>query len=222
MATGTSRQRRLTPLEAVLAAVAAGLIAFAVLSAGLASGHTRRRAAPARPAPARDEKVTGSAPTGAFASLSPRPAPAGWPMLRLSSGVAALAYPPGWRGARTDPGTATVSQEGPSGLIEGYLNLTPQSGEETLANWTRFRPHHVAAEGARSVQLLAAQKNVGFTTGRGSCVIDQYVTTRTSYREIACLVKGPGGTTVVVAAAQLSAWAREAPLLERSLASFTG
>jgi hypothetical protein len=198
MATGTSRQRRLTPLEAVLAAVAAGLIAFAVLSAGLASGHTRRRAAPARPAPARDEKVTGSAPTGAFASLSPRPAPAGWPMLRLSSGVAALAYPPGWRGARTDPGTAT------------------------LANWTRFRPHHVAAEGARSVQLLAAQKNVGFTTGRGSCVIDQYVTTRTSYREIACLVKGPGGTTVVVAAAQLSAWAREAPLLERSLASFTG
>jgi hypothetical protein len=143
-------------------------------------------------------------------------------MLRLPSGAAALAYPPSWRATRTDPGTATVSQAGPSGLIEGYLNLTPQSGAETLANWTRFRPHHIAAEGARLVRLLAAQHNVAFTSGRGSCVIDQYVTTRTSYREIACLVKGSGGTTVVVAAAQRSAWGREAPLLERSLASFTG
>jgi hypothetical protein len=218
MATGTSRRRRLTPLEGVVGAVAAGLIAFVALSAGMASGNSHRRAT----APSREEKLAGSAPGRAFASLAPRPAPTGWPVLRLPSGAAALAYPPGWRATRTDPGTATVSQRGPSGLIEGYLNLTPQSGKETLANWTRFRPHHVAAEGARSVRLLAAQKNVAFTSGRGSCVIDQYKTTRTGYREIACLVKGPRGTTVAVAAAQRSAWAREAPLLERSLATLTG
>ena len=33
------------------------------------------------------------------------------------------------------------------GRIVGYLNITPQGGDETLANWASFRPAHNREEG---------------------------------------------------------------------------
>jgi hypothetical protein len=189
-------------------ALGAGLLAFAVLSGSMAAGHPARHAG--RPAGAT-----------AFSWLTPAPRPSGWPTTRLAGG-ATLAYPPGWRAVRTDPGTVSVALEQASGLIAGYLNVTPQSGPETLANWTRFRPHHVAAEGARDVRLLASAAHGSFAGGAGSCVLDQYHTSRTGYREVACIVKAGHGTNVVVATAQTSQWQTLAPLLERAVASFAG
>ena len=78
---------------------------------------------------------------------------------------------------------------------------------------------HVAAEGARHVRLVAAAR-VTFVSGPGSCVIDTYSTTVTRFREIACLVAGSHHSAVVVAAAPVARWVRQAPALERAVASF--
>ena len=51
-----------------------------------------------------------------------------------------LAYPPGWTPIKTDPGTASVALLGGGERIDGYLNATPRQGNETLADWSRFRP----------------------------------------------------------------------------------
>jgi hypothetical protein len=51
-------------------------------------------------------------------------------------------------------------------------------------------------------------------------VIDQYRTTARSYREIACLVAGPGRATVIVAAATPALWPREAPVIEHAISAF--
>jgi hypothetical protein len=51
-------------------------------------------------------------------------------------------------------------------------------------------------------------------------VIDTYTTSKASYREIACLVSGPGSSAVVVAAAPTPMWARQAATLERAISSF--
>jgi hypothetical protein len=59
-----------------------------------------------------------------------------------------------------------------------------------------------------------------FRTGSGSCVIDRYATVSAHYREIACLVRGPRASTVVVGAAVPGDWARLGPQLERAISSF--
>lgn len=163
----------------------------------------------------------GPAPAGAFAWLRPAAAPPGWRVARLPSGAAQLAYPPGWRKIRTDPGTVSVALLGAHGRIRGYLNLTPRSGPETLANWTRFRPAHNRDEGNRGVRTEAAATRVRFRAGSGSCVVDRYATVSARYREIACIVRGARGTTVVVAAARSQDWARLSPALRRSVAGFS-
>jgi hypothetical protein len=131
-----------------------------------------------------------------------------------------LAYPPTWHTIPSDPGTSSAALTGPRGTIASYLNATPQDGAETLGNWGRFRPHHVAEEGARDVRLLASATDLPFRSGRGSCVIDSYSTSRTSYLEIACLVKGTGRGTVVVGAAQPGVWATQGPNIERAISGF--
>jgi hypothetical protein len=162
-----------------------------------------------------------TAPAGAFTWLHPAPPPAGWRVARLPSGTAELASPPVWRPIRTDPGTVSSALLGPHGRIRGYLNATPRSGDETLANWSRFRPAHNREEGDRRVVTEAAATGVRFRTGHGSCVVDRYATVSARYREIACIVRGPRATTVVVAAARPQDWARLAPALRRSIASFS-
>jgi hypothetical protein len=157
-------------------------------------------------------------PSGPFAWLHPAPPPAGWKVARSSGG--ALAYPPGWRPIKTDPGTASVALLGGGDRIEGYLNATPKQGAETLANWSRFRLEHNVGEGDRSVHFIASARHLSFRSGRGSCVIDDYTTSKATYREIACLVSGPRSSAVVVAAAPIALWDQQAAKLERAVSSF--
>jgi len=156
--------------------------------------------------------------SGPFAWLHPASPPTGWKVARSSGG--ALAYPPGWRPITTDPGTASVALLGGGDRIDGYLNATPKQGAETLANWSRFRPEHNLGEGDRSVHLIASANHLSFRSGPGSCVIDDYTTSKATYREIACLVSGPRSSAVVVAAAPIAFWDQQAATLERAVSSF--
>lgn len=163
----------------------------------------------------------GSPAEGAFAWLRPAAAPTGWSIHRLPGSPARLAAPPGWRSAHGDPGTATMVIRAPSGHIVGYLNATPREGGESAANWSSFRVDHNREEGDRDVHLLAAAAGLRFRSGTGSCVLDSYrTTTGARYRELACIDAGRGASTVIVAAAPPSRWARESPSLERAVSSF--
>jgi hypothetical protein len=155
-----------------------------------------------------------------FAWLRPAAAPPGWKVGTLPSRTAALAYPPGWQPIRTDPGTFSAALLGPHAQIRGYLNATPLSGAETLANWASFRPAHNREEGDRNVVRDASATGLRFRSGIGSCVIDHYATTTAAhYREIACIVRGAHGTTVIVAAARPADWTRLSPQLKRAVAA---
>jgi hypothetical protein len=156
----------------------------------------------------------------AFAWLRPEPVPHGWRVGVTRSG-ARLAYPASWREIETDRGTVSAAPAGAGGSFAGYLNATPLGGDETLANWSRFRVAHVAEEGARRVRLEAAASGLRFRAGHGSCVIDSYSTSRARFREIACIVAGVRATTVAVAAAPTRTWPQQSALLERAVASFT-
>jgi hypothetical protein len=199
-ATAASRLTRRTRATVGLVAVA---LAAAVLIAGLAGGgQSSHRRAPGR-----------------FAWLHPAAPPTGWSVARIAGG-ATLAYPPGWRSIKTDPGTASVAILGSGDRIDGFLNATPKQGTETLANWSRFRPQHNRREGDQNVRLIASSDDLAFRSGRGSCVIDDYTTSKATYREIACLVSGPGPSAVVVAAAPSAVWDHQAATLERAVSSF--
>jgi hypothetical protein len=170
-----------------------------------------------------DEELSGpAAPTNqaAFAWLHPEAPPAGWKAKELPSGDASLAYPGTWRLTRTDPGTVTATLRR-GGEIVGYLNITPQGGDESLANWASFRPAHNREEGDLHLVPLASATGLRFRNGTGSCVKDEYATeTGHHYREIACIVRGPSATTVVVGATPPSDWAELSPTLERAVSSF--
>ena len=162
------------------------------------------------------------APTdpAAFTWLRPAPPPSDWKVRQLPSGRASLAYPPGWRLTRTDPGTVTASLKR-NGKIAGYLNITPQGGDETLANWASFRPAHNREEGDSDLVALASAPGLRFRSGTGSCVKDSYATDAGHrYTEIACIVRGPSATTVIVGAAPPESWKVLSPTLERSISSF--
>jgi hypothetical protein len=185
-----------------IASAVAVAAAVAVLIAGVGGGQSSHRRA-----------------SGPFAWLHPAAPPTGWSVARTQAG-AKLAYPPGWKPIKTDPGTASAALLGSRGRIDGYLNATPKQGAETLANWSRFRPQHNRGEGDRSVRLVASSNDLTFRSGRGSCVIDNYTTSKARYREIACLVSGPRSSAVVVAAAPVELWDRQAATLERAVSSF--
>ena len=159
--------------------------------------------------------------TGPFAWLKPTAVPVAWNIVHTSAS-AALAFPPGWTPIKADPGAASVALFGNGERIVGYLNATPRQGAETLADWSRFRPRHNRDEGDRSLRVIAATASGRFRSGAGACVIDSYTTSQASYREIACLVSGPGSSAVVVAAAPTELWTQEAPTLERAVSSFVG
>jgi hypothetical protein len=184
----------------------AGLVAVAVaavvLIVGVGGGQSSHRRA-----------------SGPFAWLHPASPPTGWSVARISGG-AMLAYPPGWRPIKTDPGTASAALLGRGNRVDGFLNATPKQGAETLANWSRFRPEHNRGEGDRSVRLIASSGDLSFRRGHGSCVIDTYTSSKAAYREIACLVSGRGSSAVVVAAAPIELWNHQAGTLERAVSSF--
>ena len=197
-------------------AVAAPLALAAVL-AGCGSGATT-------PAKAAGPGTSASGPSGGaavFAWLRPAPAPATWRIIHIPNG-AAVAYPPNWSRVKSDVDTASAALTGPGDQILGYLNITPQQGGETLANWSRFRVDHNGEEGDRAIVTRAAARSLRFRTGHGSCVRDSYTTkTANHYTELACLVAGRRAATVVVGAAPTKLWTRMSPLLERAISSLT-
>lgn len=198
-ATATSSRR------AIVAALAA-LGAVAIAACGSSAEQT---AQPAAKGP------------GALARLRPAKAPSTWALAALPHGGPTLAYPPSWRTMKADPGTVSAALRSRRGLITGYLNATPQEGNETLADWRTFRPAHNADEGDRNVRLRASATGLRFRHGRGSCVIDDYATsTGQHYRELACIVAGARSTTVVVGAAPPSRWHRSGPVIDRAIESF--
>jgi hypothetical protein len=156
-------------------------------------------------------------PTAAVSSAPP----IGWGALRLPSG-AVLPYPAGWRRIGGDPGSASAALLGADGKIRAYLNATPAAGRETIADWARFRLRHNAAEGDRNVRLITAQTAVRLATGRESCVVDDYSTSRSKFRELACILAPANGrhATVLVAAAEQDAWAREHAVLQFAVSHF--
>jgi hypothetical protein len=131
-------------------------------------------------------------------------------------------YPPGWQRSTGDTGTATAVLLDAAHHIRGYLNLTPRQGAETLAGWSAFRVRHNAEEGDVHVRREGAAQGLRFRSGHGSCVRDRYTTvTGAHYIELACLVAGAKGSSVIVAAASPAAWSQLSPLLERAISSFT-
>ncbi len=163
--------------------------------------------------------VNGQAPAFGWLHLQPS-SPPGWKLARLPSGAATLAYPRTWRPIRSDSGTASVALIGHAGSIRGYLNATPRQGTETLANWPSFRIRHVREEEhSNDVRLIAEAHGLAFRSGRGSCVIDSYRTSRTRYREIACLIAGRRTSSVLVGAAPSKTWAQQAETIKRAIAS---
>jgi hypothetical protein len=192
------------------------LVATAVVGCGDGSGAGPDRALAARPATARPVPHRAG-------SVSSQALPAGWHRLAMPSG-GVLPYPPGWRPLAGDPGSVSAALTGPDGLIRAYLNATPAKPDETPAGWSHFRISHNAADGDRDVHVISVRRDVRLRRGgRASCVADRYATSRTSYRELACLLvpadRGP--RTVLVAAAQPGAWAADEPLLNFAFANFT-
>jgi hypothetical protein len=208
-------------VTAISRGAAAGLVALAVAALagcgatsgpGTATSHVRAVSPGTATTPA---AVTAAS---SFAWLAPSQPPAGWPVATIPSG-AAMPYPPNWRPAHGDKGTATAVSLDRLGHIVGYLNVTPRQGAETLSNWRMFRVEHNADEGERNVRRLAAASGLRFRSGSGSCVKDSYTTSSgTHYVELACLVRA----SVIVGAAPSRDWARMAPLLQRSIAAFRG
>jgi hypothetical protein len=156
-----------------------------------------------------------------FAWLAPSAAPAGWKRMTLPTGEAVLSVPPSLRRVESDA-TSVSAAHVVNGQYLAYLNATPRQGDETLADWPRFRVAHLRAESASSVRTIAASTDVPFLGARGSCLVDVYVTKVEQHRfhELACFVKGATSASVIVAAAPASHWAQVATLLERAVAAY--
>ncbi|MCU1491444.1 MAG: hypothetical protein JWM85_2849, partial [Acidimicrobiaceae bacterium] len=116
-----------------------------------------------------------AARTSAFDWFKATPTPRGWRRLALPSGAAVLSYPPSLHPIKGDKSAVSVA------LVSGddflvYLNATPQQGSERLAGWAAFRVGHLLDDDASSAHEVAAATDLNFRGGRGSCVIDDYVT----------------------------------------------
>jgi hypothetical protein len=199
MATGTFRLPAMTRAAASLVVVGAALASCqSAVSAG------------------------GTGPVPSVPAIVAKAAPAGWHLAGLPDGTALLAYPPVMRSIAGDTGEVSAAQLSPSGAYLLYLNATPRQGAETLGNWPAFRVRHQREEDASAVRMLAASHGVRFLGGTGTCVIDSYVTRVDSnhYTEIACLVQGRTGASVVVGAAPTSGWTSASGLLLRAIAAY--
>jgi len=200
--------------------VCAAIPALALVIAGC-GGHARATSSAPLATPPAGSAIEQTQAAGGFGWVQHDASPSGWSMAVIPSG-ASLPYPPGWKRASGDAGTATAELLDSRERIVGYLNLTPRQGGETLADWARFRVAHNAQEGDRAVTSLAVGTGLHFRTGRGSCVRDSYTTiTGNHYVELACIVAGPKGTSVIVGASAPQDWRQVSPLLQVAIASFT-
>jgi hypothetical protein len=165
---------------------------------------------------------TSRTPGQPFPRLAAASAPAGWPHLVLLDGTAVLSYPPSLSQVHGDAGSVTAAQFNADGGYLLYLNATPKQGAENLPHWAAFRLRFLRSDDATSARLDAATRSVRFRGGTGSCVVDDYVTKIGAhhYKELACLVQGQRGASVIVAAAPAERWAKAGPLLERAVAAY--
>ncbi len=157
-----------------------------------------------------------------FQALVPAPAPAGWPRLPLPNRTAVLSYPPEMRRVLSDSDAVSAARVGRGRAYLLYLNATPRQGGENLRNWAVYRLRVLRAEDASWAREDAAATGLAFLGGTGSCVIDDYLTRIGAhhYQELACLVKGRAGASVIVAAAPAARWAWARPVLERAVAAY--
>ncbi|WP_167467842.1 hypothetical protein [Arthrobacter oryzae] len=111
---------------------------------------------------------------------------------------------------------------GPRSELRIYFNATPQEGGESLSNWAGFRLAHLTGEHAASATRLANRSGMPFRGGTGSCVEDTYVTRigAHKYREMACLVTGSRGGSVVVVAAPADSWDRIGAEVEQAVDAY--
>jgi hypothetical protein len=158
----------------------------------------------------------------AFRWFKPALPPSGWRQLALPSGTAVLSYPPSLRPLKGDRGSVSAASIGRDGNLLVYVNATPQEGDERLAGWAESRLGHLRGDDASSVHEESEAEGLAFRSGHGSCVIDDYVTKvgHHPFHEIACLVEGVKGGSVVVAAAPSSAGNRVNATLERAVSSY--
>ena len=197
----TSWRRGVLALVAGLAATESLVLAFAVSTR---PGHTRATLA------------------SAFQALVPAPAPAGWSRLPLPNETAVLSYPPALRRVISDSDAVSAALPGPGGAYLLYLSATPRQGGENPQNWAAYRLRVLTSEDASSAREDAAATELAFLGGTGSCVIDDYVTRIGAhhFEELACLVHGRSGASVIVAAAPAARWAQSRPLLLRAVAAY--
>ena len=163
----------------------------------------------------------GGGNSGILNQLVPGPAPADWIRVTTPAGTAVLSYPPSFTPVRTDPGTVSVATGAGSPIYQGYLNVTPRQGAETLRGFTAFRLDHLGDEDTNVHEITSAGR-VAFQGAVGSCVNDDYRTRvgHNHYEEIACFVAGADDEYVVVAAALYADWGRLAPTLREAVEGF--
>jgi hypothetical protein len=157
------------------------------------------------------------------ATLVPAPAPPGWHQLTLPNGTAVLFYPPSMHRVSGDSDAVSAARLGPDGQYLLYLNATPRQGEESLRNWASYRLRFLRSDDASRASLVAAAGNQPFRGGTGSCVIDHYVTRMLAHRytELACLVQGRTGASVIVAAAPTALWPSARAVLAQAVSAYT-
>ena len=205
----STKQGTASPRKSLLMAMVAAAIVTIALAVAGCGGYGGSASPPA------------ASQAQAFGWLRPSPPPGGWQQSRLPDGAASLAYPAGWRAIRSDPGTVTAALRAGDGEIRGYLNATPQQGQETLAAWSTFRVEHNRDEGDVNVEPVASATSLRFRHAHGSCVIDTYTSSSGHpYREIACIVAGRSATTVIVGAAPPEQWQGQGPAIEHAISSF--
>ncbi|MET3919574.1 hypothetical protein [Arthrobacter sp. UYEF20] len=142
--------------------------------------------------------------------------------MELPDGTAVLSIPAGASPVQSDTGSVSAGITAPNGDLLVYLNATPRQGEESQVNWPQFRLDHLTGENAASATRISNRTGMVFRGGTGSCVADSYVTRIGAhrYREIACLVAGTRGGSVLVVAAPAESWDVYSPLLEQAVDSY--
>jgi hypothetical protein len=185
-------------------------VAAVVFTSGCGS-HPRDRMPVASP----------SGPTP-FAWFRAGAAPSGWQPMELPDKTAVLSVPPDATPMPGDPGSVSAEVTGPNGELRIYLNATPQQGAESPANWAVFRLAHLTGENAASATRLSYRAQMPFRGGTGSCVEDTYVTRigAHKYREMACLVTGNRGGSVLVVATPAPSWDRDRAVLEQAVDAY--
>jgi len=147
----------------------------------------------------------------------PAAAPSSWKRLTLAFGNAVLWYPTALKPIKGDASSVSAAEYDGKGNILADLNAMPRQGPETVGAWPAFRVQRLRAESAVSVRVVAQASNLPFCGGRGSCVLDDYVTRigHHRYSEIVCFVEGRRAASVIVAAAPQSDWTSVSGELQR-------